>query len=176
MIILACLLSLTGCRATVSSIQEKQNSLLTHTTTVEGTELKLHADLLRRAGKDNTIDLQGTLTVTAVNGQLPEALDLYHLALRPAKSGYYIQNFKRNQENAWHYPATRRSSRSFHAQARRTDDSLVLTFNLLDTASLFTKASDYDVMDVTVSIMDSAGQRHALALPGQAARLEQSSD
>lgn len=156
-----------GCRAIVSGTQQSNNNSAPATAAIDGAPLTLSSSLSRLDKGQRKFDLSGKLTIIATNTVLPRSLNVYHMALRPARSGYYVQNFNRGKNGLWRYAGSYTSDFNtpmFNASLRREDDAFVFEFEWTGLGGGWLDKPDaYNNLDVSVSIADEAGKRHILS-------------
>lgn len=107
--LILCAPLLLGCRFAQSESQRRSHLAAGPDVVINGQPMTLLAELTRCDLPKKRFDLSGTLTVKAPAGEL-NGLDAFHFSLRPAKAGYYVQNFRRKQmENGsiWGGPSSR---------------------------------------------------------------------
>jgi len=89
------------------------------------------------------------------------------MALRPARSGYYVQNFNRTKNGQWRYAGAYTSDLNapqFTANLRREDSVFIFEFEWTGLGGGWLDKPDaYNNLDVSVSIADSTGKRHILS-------------
>jgi len=78
---------LVGCGAIVSGRQQSKNILASSAAVVDGVTLSLSSNLRRLDKGQRKFDLAGKLTILSTNNSLPRNINLYHMALRPARRG-----------------------------------------------------------------------------------------
>ena len=164
---------LTGCRFTQSQLQQKRQSQAGPSAVVDGQTLTLTADLFQHHRPNRQFDLSGTLTVKG-EGNLPAGLDIYHFSLRPAKAGYYVQNFQRDKKGRWIYlgPSSE-TVRNLTASTKQEPRALVLNFLWANLGGPFNSSAPYEKVDVTVNLRNAAGNRYTLSLPAVQAKVQQ---
>ena len=157
---------LVSCRALVSETQRMGIHSSDSSGTIDGAQLTLSSQIEKIAKGKTQFDLKGTLTVAAVDGELPVSIDLYHFSLRAAKTGYYVQNFSRAKDGSWRHAGgtTTGAVPRFHAVVKRDAQGIVLTFEWKEIGGgWLDNPSSYDRVDVSVSLTDAAGKRHILS-------------
>lgn len=162
--LLVCCAALIGCRFIQSQLQQKSQSQAGPFATIGGQTVTLGAELARHDRANRQFDLAGTLSIRS--GNLPDGLEIQHFSLRPAKAGYYVQNFQRDKNGRWIYLGpSAENVRNLTASTKQEPGALILNFLWANLGGIFNSSAPYETVDVSVTLRDSTGTRYILSLP-----------
>jgi hypothetical protein len=137
-----------GCRAMGSMAQKARNDETPASISFAGNTLQLETKLKYGPNYQSPMtmreqrDLEGRLIVWAPEEVAPK-IDLYHFSVRPAKTGYYVQNFAKDRNGHWRQASA--SIAPVEVVVRREADAVVLDFKLVGWGSSKLNAPAYDV-------------------------------
>jgi hypothetical protein len=164
--LLACLTLVSSC-GTLSETEGVPASKV-----IDGVQLELSSRITRTDRIKRTFGLSGTLTVRSLDGKPLPNLNYYYFSLRPKKAGFFIQYFQRDASGEWHDQSMTTTGKEplLSVTEQYEANAFILNFNRPKMDG--NNVNSYDVMEVLIGIVDSAGNRHLLANPAALVEVE----
>lgn len=145
-------------------MQRRNYGAVGSTATINGQTLSLTADLTRQDRAKKRFDLSGAIKVNSASGPI-EGLDLVHFSLRPARAGYYVQNFVRTKYGLWRHVARRSMILpKLTVDVSQHTNDLQLRFAWPARGGVLENPEAYNAMDVSVTLVARDRKRHTLSL------------
>jgi hypothetical protein len=162
-----------GCVGILSVVknenQKSEIAAANSTVITQGTELRLETSLKRTFHADGrTFDLNGQLTVVAVNGSMPQQIEAYHMMLKPGWKGwpdFYVLDITEQNGN-WRMVNTGMNNQysTFTGTSQKESGKILINFSWLDLGKQFgDKPKYFATYDVSVLLTDAQKGQYILA-------------